>query len=182
MKFGSKQYNGGMQLVLPSVKYEQSYCQALEEGKDEIGITVLRKPKVAESFSEFVKNILGEAKGLNLLKGWVPASEFWLVDKGEFIGRVSIRHTLNDHLLKIGGHIGYYIRASKRKMGYGKEILKLALLKAKKLGLKKVLVTCDEGNIGSQKIIEASNGVLEDIVEVGNSYPRKKRFWIALDC
>lgn len=167
-----------MKLELPSVKYEQSYLQGLEEGKDEIGIAVLRKLKVTESFEEFVKNILGEAKGLNLPEGWVPASEFWLVDRNEFIGRVSIRHSLNDHLLKIGGHIGYYIRASKRKMGYGKAILKLALLEAKKLGLKKILVTCDEGNIGSQKIIEANKGILEDIVEVGEGHPRKKRYWI----
>lgn len=170
-----------MKLELPSVKYEQSYLQALEEGKDEIGIAVLRKPKVAESFTEFVKNILGESKGLNLPEGFVPASEFWLVDRNEFIGRASIRHKLNDQLLKIGGHIGYYIRASKRKMGYGKKILKLALLKAKRLGLTKVLVTCDEGNIGSQKIIEASKGVLEDIVEIGEGKPRKKRYWIKCD-
>ncbi len=148
-----------MQLVLPSVKYKQSYLKALEEGKEETGIAVLRKPKIGESFEEFVKNIRGESRGLNLPEGWVPASEFWLVESSEFIGRVSIRHKLNDHLLKIGGHIGYYIRATKRKMGYGKKILKLSLLKAKKLGLTKVLVTCDENNIGSQKIIEASNGV-----------------------
>ena len=169
-----------MQLILPSVKYNQSYLKALEEGREETGIVVLRKPKVGESFEEFVKNICGEAKGLNLPEGWVPASEFWLIDGSEFVGRVSVRHTLNNHLLKIGGHIGYYIRTSKRKMGYGKKILKLALLKAKKLGITKALVTCDEGNIGSQKIIEASSGILENIVEVGENLPKKRRYWIII--
>jgi len=42
------------------------------------------------------------------------------------------------------------------------------------------LVTCDEGNIGSQKIIEANKGVLEDIVEVGEGKPKKRRYWIKI--
>jgi len=167
-----------MKLVLPSVEYKQSYLKAVEEGRDEVGATTLKKPKKDEPFEEFVKSIRSEAKGLNLPEGWVPATELWLIDKNEFIGRVSIRHTLNDHLLKIGGHIGYYIRISKRKKGYGRAILKLALQKAKKLGILKVLVTCDEGNIGSRKIIEANKGILENIIEVGKKHPQKRRYWI----
>lgn len=170
-----------MKLTLPSAKYKHSYLQAVEEGKGESGITVLRKPRKDESFEEFVTNINNEAKGFNLPKGWVPATEFWLIDRNEFIGRVSIRHTLNDNLLRIGGHIGYYIRISKRNQGYGKIILQLALQKAKKLGILKVLVTCDKGNIGSQKIIEANGGVLENIVEVGEKYPKKRRYWIRIE-
>lgn len=170
-----------MQLVLPSVKYKQSYLKAVDEGKEENSPTVLRKPKEEESFEDFIKNILDESKGLNLPEGRVPATELWLIDKDEFIGRVSIRHMLNDRLFKIGGHIGYYIRISKRKKGYGKAILKLALQKAQKLGILKVLVTCDVGNIGSQKVIEANCGVLENIVETGENSPKKRRYWIMVE-
>ena len=98
---------------------------------------------------------------------------YLLLNYSEFIGRVSIQHTLTDHL-KEGGHIGYYIRPSKRKLGYGKKILELSLVEARELGLRKVLVTCDNDNICSQKIIEANGGILENVVDAANDRPRKE--------
>ena len=51
---------------------------------------------------------------------------------------------------------------SERKKGYGTLILKLALKKAREIGLKKVLLTCSDTNVGSRKIIEACGGIQED--------------------
>lgn len=62
----------------------------------------------------------------------------------------------------------------------GKKMLKMALLEAKKLGLSKALITCDISNTASAKVIEANNGVLENIVEVGKNLPPKKRYWITI--
>ncbi len=169
-----------MKLVLPSVKYQKSYLEALEEAKGETGVTVLVKPEANQTFGQFVKNKIEQAKGLNLPEGWVPATELWLIDKDEFIGRVSIRHRLTENLLKLGGHIGYYIRPSKRKMGYGKIILKLALKETKNLGISKALVTCDDTNVGSCKIIEANGGILENMVGNGQDNPLKRRYWIKI--
>lgn len=169
-----------MQLVYPTTQYQLSYLEALEESKDEINDTILRKPDENQSFEAFVTQLNEEAEGKHLPEDWVPATEFWLIDNNEFIGRVNIRHTLTDHLLKIGGHIGYWIRPSKRKMGYGKKILQLSLGEAKKLGLKKVLVTCDNTNIGSQKIIEANGGILENIITIDEAHPKTRRYWISL--
>lgn len=169
-----------MRLVFPSVKYKDSYLEALHEAEGETGLSVLRRPKQGESFEEFVNILKGEARGLNLPEGFVPATELWMIDKGEFIGRVSIRHSLTENLLKLGGHIGYYIRISKRGMGYGKKILELALKKAGQLGVEKALITCDIGNTASSKVIEANKGVLENIVKVGKGLPLKKRYWISL--
>src|SRR3989344_2195211 len=166
-----------MKLVLPSIKYKSDYSKALEESKDEVGVTILRKPKEGESFEEFVKKIKSESKGLNLPESWVPATELWLADNNVFIGYVNIRHSLTEHLLNIGGHIGYWIRPSKRHMGYGKKLLALSLLEAKKLGISKVLVTCDDTNIGSRRIIEDNGGILENIVENGKDHPLKRRYW-----
>lgn len=61
----------------------------------------------------------GYKEGRNLPKGFAPESVFWLIDDEEFIGRASIRHELTPHLREIGGHIGYEIRPSKRRQGYG---------------------------------------------------------------
>lgn len=110
----------------------------------------------------------------------MPATMYWLIDNEQYIGRVSIRHVLNNRLMKEGGHIGYAIRPSKRKMGYGKKIFELALPKAKEIGITKALVTCDESNMGSRKIIESCGGKLEDITLISPARPRKMRFWIKL--
>ncbi|OGH91392.1 MAG: hypothetical protein A2479_01625 [Candidatus Magasanikbacteria bacterium RIFOXYC2_FULL_39_8] len=82
-----------------------------------------------------------------------------------------------------GGHIGYSIRPSKRKKGYGTHMLALALKKTKRFGLKKVMITCDEDNVGSRKIIQASGGILEDIIETKLNPDKKStmRWWIRLD-
>jgi len=165
-----------MRLVLPSIKYKELYKEALEEAKHETQETQLNKPSDGESFEDFVKKLKDNARGLNLPKGYVPATMFWLIDNDEFIGRLQIRHKLNENLLKHGGHIGFYIRPSKRKMGYGTKMLKLGLKKARKRGLPKVLITCDDNNIGSVRIIEKNGGILENI-ENGN--PKERRYWIS---
>ena len=108
-----------MELILPSVKYKESYIRSLEEAKNDPGnsISKLQEPKEGESFDDFVAHFYDEMKGLNLPDGYLPATMFWLIDDGEFVGRVQIRHKLNENLFSRGGHIGYYIRPSKREMG-----------------------------------------------------------------
>ncbi len=117
---------------------------------------------------------------MNLPPGYVAQTTYWLIDTNEFIGRVSIRHMLTDYLLQEGGHIGYDIRPSKRKLGYGKKILALSLPKAKELGIKKILVTCNETNLGSKKIIEANGGILENRLHLHPGKPAKLRYWITV--
>ena len=81
----------------------------------------------------------------------VPGTTLFLLDadRNRLIGAVNIRHYLNDNLLKTGGHIGDGIRPSERRKGYGTEIIRLALIECQKLGIDKVLITCDKDNIGS---------------------------------
>ena len=65
-----------------------------------------------------------------------------------------IRHELNEFLLKIGGHIGYGVVPEKRRKGYATSMLQKSLSYAKNIPLDKVLITCDEDNFGSIKVIE----------------------------
>ena len=114
-------------------------------------------------------------------KGLVPSSTYLAVrEKDNYIvGMIDIRHYLNEYLTQVGGHIGYGVRKTERNKGYAKQMLKLALEKCKELKIKKVLITCDEDNIASEKVILSANAKLEDIrnVDVEN----KKRFWIDLE-
>ena len=89
---------------------------------------------------------------------------------------------LTDSLLRHGGHIGYGIRYSKWNFGYGTKMLALALKKAKQMGLEKVLITCNDDNIGSAKFIENNGGILQDIIKnvVDGKKIYTKRYWIEL--
>jgi predicted acetyltransferase len=104
-------------------------------------------------------------------------SLFGFVD-GKIVGRLAIRHRLNDFLLKIGGHIGYGVVPQFRRCGFAKNMLRLSLPIAYDLGIKRVLLTCDDDNIGSIKTIEANGGVLENVVPVGEGKSLKRRYWI----
>ena len=113
-------------------------------------------------------------------KGLVPSSTYLAVrEKDNYIvGMIDIRHYLNEYLTQAGGHIGYGVRKTERNKGYAKQMLKLALEKCKELKIKKVLITCDEDNIASEKVILSTNAKLEDIRNVDGE--NKKRFWIDL--
>ena len=113
-------------------------------------------------------------------KGLVPSSTYLGVrEKDNYIvGMIDIRHYLNKYLTQVGGNIGYGVRKTERNKGYAKQMLKLALEKCKELKIKKVLITCDEDNIASEKVILSANAKLEDIRNVDGE--NKKRFWIDL--
>lgn len=158
-----------MELVLPSIEYKTSYIEAVKEFKVDSDnshrsqdIRALSIPELEADFEVYAKKLASRARGENLPEGWVPVSVYWLVDNGEYIGRISIRHRLNENLAQFHGHIGYDIRPSQRGKGYGTTTLKLALPKAKELGLSRVLITCTTANVGSRKIIEKNGGVFEN--------------------
>jgi predicted acetyltransferase len=116
----------------------------------------------------------------NVPPGKVPSTTYFALDiDGKIIGTISVRHHLNDALKKTGGHIGYGIRPSRRRKGYGTKMLALALEKCHDLGLEKVLITCDKSNVGSAKIAMKNGGVFEKevIKESGNIC---SHYWISL--
>lgn len=134
-----------------------------------------------EPFDVLVGKLLDQKQGKQLPDGWVPASTFYLIrEDGKILGKSSFRHELNAFLKKIGGSIGYIIRSDERQKGYGMAILKLTLERARELGLERVLVTCDEDNIASAKIIERNGGVLEDMYQEDETAVPKRRYWIDL--
>ena len=187
LTFTPLRYTTVMKLIIPDISFRDSFIAALKEYEAlEFDNPTARyfydenKRAMLGSFADYVLSIRGQADGNYLPKGYVPQTVYWLVDGDEFIGTTSIRHELTEYLLRIGGHIGYNIRPSKRNMGYGTQILKLALEKAKELHLTKVLVTCDETNIASKKIIETNGGIFENSEPQRNGLPNKLRYWIDL--
>lgn len=167
-------------LAAPSVIYKRSYLEAAREFQAE-GWPLRHIPDDLDAdFEVFVRDLLRRSDRTTQDPDLVPETFRWLIDGGVFIGYVHIRHELNDFLLKYGGHIGYAIRPSRRKRGYGTLALKLGLEKAKELGLTRVLLICDSSNIGSRKIIEANGGVFEceEELDLGEGPVMHRRYWI----
>jgi len=98
-------------------------------------------------------------------EGNVHASYWLITEDGTYLGAITLRHELNDFLLRAGGHIGYGIRPSARGRGLATWALQSVLVKAPALGLRKVLVTCGDSNLASARVIEKAGGVLEDVRE-----------------
>ena len=113
----------------------------------------------------------------------VLSYDYFAVDEDKFIGIIHIRTELNPALLNIGGHIGYGVNPKYWRQGYGTELLRIGLIKIKEL-IKddRVLITCDDNNIGSAKVIENNGGILENKVinhdEFGEVLTR--RYWIKI--
>ena len=140
-----------------------------------------RFEQALDGFEKYVQKFLDYAQGKNLPEGWVTDSTLWLVkDDKTVLGRTSIRHRLTPTLEEKGGHIGYYIRPSERGKGYGILILALTLEKARELCLERVLVTCDDDNTASAKIIEKNGGKLADKIVPQADNKLTRRYWIEL--
>ncbi len=165
-------------LTEPSVQYKDSYLAAVRELQGEGKHLDESIRFLSENFPAFVHRSLQQKDRVKLVSGRVPNADFWLIDSGEFVGRLNLRYELDADLLKFGGHIGYEVRPSRRKQGYGTRILHLGLEIAKAAGIHKVLVTCDENNIGSKKIIEHNGGQFENAVHIDGSTIKKLRYWI----
>ncbi len=135
-----------------------------------------------KDFNRFVGRLRDHAKGLNLPEGWVRSSAFWLVeDNNHILGCSRLRHHLVGRFLKYeGGHIGYEIRPSERRKGYGTLILALTLQEAYKIGLERVLVTCHTDNIASARIIERNGGKFAGIIIPKPTGKPLRRYWVDL--
>ncbi len=179
--------DSSLSLVLPSAKYKVSYIDAIREYQADHSFPLMERnydklsiPELEANFEDYVEKKKSESRGEYIPQGWVPSTTYWLVDGEEFVGRVSIRHYLNPLLEKIGGHIGYDIRPSKRGKGYGSNMLALALPKAQELGITCALVTCDATNTASRKIIEKNGGVYQDSIPNAETGVEKQRYWIEI--
>lgn len=133
-----------------------------------------------EPFAAIIERHRRESAGEVLAPGRVPADFLVAEFAGEVVGRVSIRHALNDFLLAEGGHVGYAVGRSHRRRGYATEILRLSVERLRDLGVERVLVTCDDDNTASAATIERCGGVLEDRRRAGDGTV-KRRYWIETD-
>lgn len=169
------------------VKPDASYCheiaaykrEMLEHGSSMDGTGSLRRHDPLEwlAYNQLLAN------GETVPDNWVQSTQYIYVRESDrkIVGMIQLRHTLgNEYLAKYGGHIGYSVCPSERRKGYAKQMLKELLPKCRELGLTRVMISCEEHNLGSEKTILANSGIYESTVWEPKEAVNLKRYWINL--
>lgn len=170
-----------VRLVPPTEIYRDGFLRGLQEFRRE-GLPWWSGPDLdtaERDFASFVARKLGDSNRPSGLA--VPKTHLWAVDdQNRFVGRISLHHELNDALRVEGGHIGYDTVPSFRGRGVATEMLRQALPLARAVGLTAVLLTCDDTNAASIRVIEKNGGTLQETKVIHPARPRKRYYWIAL--
>jgi predicted acetyltransferase len=144
------------------------------------GFTFLLDYRQGEPWDHYIARREANRRGDELPEGagWVPSTFLAASVDGELVGRVSIRHELNDWLAAHGGHIGYAIVPSRRRRGHATAALRQGLVIARSLGIDEVLVICNDDNVASARVIERCGGELESVIAGEDHETRWRRYWI----
>lgn len=188
-----------IRLVPPTTAGHGAFIECLADFAD-AGEAYLAGSSIAEgedapvgeaAFLDYVSERLAEEDpDTDLEDGWVHCSSRWIVaggaasvgeeyepgggelrDGDQILGFLAIRHALTPYLHDRGGHIGYSVRPSVRGCGIATIALQYALVEAGELGISQILVTCDDTNSSSRRVVEKAGGQLEDVRE------GKCRYW-----
>ena len=173
-----------LKLIKLTKEYEQQLGEMIDEWKADQELNHTNHSPWAifkndyHDFDHYLEHL--EVKTAS--EGLVPDSVFFLLDedRNRLLGAVNIRHYLNEALLREGGHIGDGIRPGERRKGYASEMIRLALIECRKLGIDRVLMTCDKDNVGSVKSIIKNGGVLENEF-VNSDGMTEQRYWISIE-
>ncbi len=169
-----------LQLVPPAESLRASFLRALHEFQRE-GLPWWFGGDIeiaGRDFAAFVAKKLADAHRRS--GTLVPRTHLWAIAGDQLVGRISIHHELSDALRIEGGHIGYDTLPSLRGRGVATEMLRQALPVARALGLREVLITCDETNTASIRVIEKNGGALRETRSLAANRPPKRYYWIAL--
>lgn len=164
-----------MQLVRPSMEWKEGHEAYMNEWDDARMTPSIFQLQADVSYEDYLQHLAFRESGAGR---WLPSTScFYIDDDRRIVGMIDIRHELDEHMLQVGGHVGYGVRPSERKKGYATRMLAEALKKTDALGIQRVLVTCNSDNEGSAKVI-LNNGGAEDESFTEDDGTVVRRFWI----
>jgi predicted acetyltransferase len=150
-----------MFLTPPDPTYAESFRRYVDDYRRAGDAGRVSKYAAGESdFPAYVEFLHLVARGINLPEDQVPYHTYWLIDGGEIVGITRLRPLLTPKAEKNDGHIGYDVAPSHRRKGYATTLLRMVLIEARRLGLGRVIVTCETSNVASRRVIEKCGGRL----------------------
>lgn len=174
-----------IKLIEPTMDYEEDIWQFRQEilaANDKDKFAGCGNLEECLSVREWIDTINLYQTAETCPKGRVPAKFYIAVreEDNRIVGVIDLRYHINTPVLRTwGGHMGYSVRPAERHKGYAREMVRQNLQNYKKLDIKKVMITCDEGNSASRKVIMANGGVFEKNVEVDDCVI--ERYWITIN-
>jgi predicted acetyltransferase len=154
-------------LRFPTVAVRESYLRGEREASLESGADLAWLDRAAADFDGFVDRQAAPARRWD-----VPVTQLWYVDGSTYVGTVMIRRKLTPTLARVGGHIGYHVVPAQRRRGHAGQMLADALVFCAHFGLRRVLLTCEQSNVASRKVIEANGGEPDGVAD------GELRYWI----
>ena len=162
-----------------AIRPEEVYELFQQIPREENGLNNNANGLSESEFASWFAKQINNAKGADLPEGWVPCNQFVLFVDGVPVGRSKLHHWLNPALERHGGHIGYGIAQQFRGKGFGNIILAETLKQAKVLGLPKVLITVNDTNLPSWKVIEHNGGIMTEKISQPDG-TLSRLYWISL--
>ena len=169
-----------MQLIEPNMAYQREFADFYRDFAAHDPDNAQYYRSGIDDFHAYVNRLIDESIGRHLQPGWVPCHHFWCIaDNGAIAGTIRVRHHINTPMLsEEGGHIGYDVAPAFRRQGYARWMLQQVLPVARQLGIEQALVTADEDNQASRKVIEANGGKLEAVIKGKILCDRIARYWV----
>ena len=175
-----------LRLVRPSLARLPGYVEALRQGWSPNTTRDVPNEELAAIADDAAAFLRGEEAGTVRLAAGdevprLPGVVRWMWD-GEFCGAINLRYQPDTEELPphVSGHVGYAVVPWKRSRGYATLALALLLPLARDAGLERVLLTCDDDNVASRRVIEANGGIGDgDEMNADRSEVRKLRFWLS---
>ncbi|WP_369248346.1 GNAT family N-acetyltransferase [Streptomyces sp. R41] len=156
-------------LVWPTATVRDSYLAGERADCEAEGRSTEWLGPAGDDFEAFV----AQRRGVRERWG-VPSTVFWYVSGEHYLGTLVVRHSLTPELAEVGGHVGYHVVTPWRRQGHATRMLAAGLAECRRLGLDRVLLTCDADNEPSRRVIRANGGVPDGRAQ------GEDRFWITL--